>query len=58
MLERLESQLSDLLAFLANFIAGSEDKTSELFEPLLHFLATWLDCEERRFNNNRYATNK
>ena len=62
MLERLESQLSDTIAFISHFIAQAEDDSNKLFLPCLRwvsnnsifhvygfsrFLSNWLDCEER-----------
>ena len=35
MLERLESQLSDTIAFISHYIAQSEDDANKLFLPCL-----------------------
>ena len=40
MLERLESQLSDTIAFISHFIAQSEDDSNKLFLPCLRYTKT------------------
>ena len=47
MLERLESQLADTIAFVATFIATADNTEKATFHPCLKFLANWLECEDR-----------
>ena len=52
MLERLESQLADTIAFIATYIATA-DKDKATFHPCLKFLANWLECEDRAITSHQ-----
>jgi len=56
MLERLESQLADTIAFVATFIATADNTEKATFHPCLKFLANWLECEDRAVTSHQIGT--